>query len=234
MKKTIIFIFFLSIYCHKILGQHNFPDLKYQNISKSYLGGKIGYNDFSNFELINKFCDENDNCFEYESAETLLGKFKLDSKSEIIFYYTEAPSDDPTFYAVLNGKMIFISAGKIIHIKGKTIYTEGIANSYINRKKKFVFEEGKYIEVKQPFYYVGLKGKLNHSISLFESENFHNKVASLPKGYDIEIIGGKIGGEYELLEKVLIKTEFGLVGWLNFKPFMNKEPLIDNFIFWGD
>ena len=75
----------------------------------------------------------------------------------------------------------------------------------------------------------------NYPISLYKSENFLQKIADLPKGYEIEIILGKTEGKYNELESILIKSEFGLLGWYNFKNNLsNDESIIDEFYFNGD
>ncbi len=232
---TIITTLTLLIFISSInsFSQHTFPDLKYTDVTKSSLGSQFGYIEPSNFKPINEFCVNEDTCFGFEIDERLLGTLKLDKKS-IEFYYCEAPSEDPTFYAVCNGEIIFKEFGKTLHLKNKTLYIEGRANSYFDKKRKFVFQDGKYIETIQPLYYIGVKGKLNYSISIYQTEKLESKVATLPAGYKIEIIGGKTNPKNKSLEKLLLKTEFGLTGWVNFNPHENEKPLTNSFVNIGD
>lgn len=231
---TKVSFFFLLLVSSNSFCQHSFPDLKYTSVIKSSLGSKFGYLESLNFKLINKFCIDEERCYGFERDERLLGTLQLNNNQQIDFYYCEGPSADPTFYAVLNDEIIFKEFGKTLHLKGKTLYIEGKANSYFDKKRKFVYQNGQYNETIQPFYYIGIKGKLNHSIVIYQNEELINKVATLPIGYEIEIIGGKINTENQTLNKVLVKTKFGLLGWVNFNPFDLENPLLDNFRYSGD
>ncbi|MFT5668269.1 MAG: hypothetical protein ACI9DK_002469 [Vicingaceae bacterium] len=232
MNKVLYIIIFLSFNC--VQAQFRFPDLDYIEIMSSNLNGGFGYSKSLSFEIINKNCSELKNCYEYEDPTILIGKLVIEDNSIIEFHYTEAPSDDPTFIAVKNGKVVLEASGNILHLKGKILYIEGIGNSYFNKKRKFSFIDNLFKEVNQPFYDISVKGTLNFPIDIYESESFSNRVASLPKGYQIEIVLGKTGGEYDDLETILIKSEFGLIGWFNFKDISFGEQLIDGFYFHGD
>lgn len=215
-------------------AQFSFPDLKYHEIKSSQMGGTFGYQASIDFQLINKPCSEKEDCHKYYDPTTIIGKLTLENKSIIEFHYTEAPSDDPTFIAIYNGKIILEEAGTTLHLKGKTLYLEGIANAYFDKKRKFKFSNNEFQEIKQAFYDISLKGKLNFPIDIYQTENFTNKVARLPEGYEVEIILGKTGGEYNDLEVILIKSKFGLLGWFDFKKISYGKPLIEGFHFNGD
>lgn len=232
MKKLLYAIIFLSF--NSIQAQFSFPDLEYIKITSSNLSGTFGYNKSLEFQIVNKNCSEIKDCYDYEDPTILIGKFISEDNTVIEFHYTEAPSDDPTFIAVKDGSVILEESGNTLHLKGNTLYIEGIGNSYFNKKRKFKLIGNRYEEVNQPFYDISVKGALNFPIVIYESENFSNKVASLPKGYQIEIVLGKTGGEYNDLETILIKSEFGLLGWFNFKEISFGEQLIDGFYFHGD
>lgn len=232
MKKLLYAIIFLSF--NSIQAQFSFPDLEYIKITSSNLSGTFGYNKSLEFQIVNKYCSEIKDCYDYEDPTILIGKFTSEDNTVIEFHYTEAPSDDPTFIAVKDGSVILEESGNTLHLKGNILYIEGIGNSYFNKKRKFKLIGNRYEEVNQPFYDISVKGTLNFPIVIYESENFSNKVASLPKGYQIEIVLGKTGGEYNDLETILIKSEFGLLGWFNFKEISFGEQLIDGFYFHGD
>lgn len=231
--KTLFYILTLLI-INCATAQFKFPDLTYLNIESSNLNGVFGFSKSLNFQVINKNCIEFKDCYQYEDPTTLIGKLNLDDNSVIEFHYTESPSDDPTFIAVKNKKVILESSGNRLHLKGKILYIEGVGNSYFDKKRKFQFDGLEFKQVRQPFYNIGVEGKLNFKIDIYETENFKNKVATLPKGYIIEIVLGKTGGEYDDLETILIKSEFGLLGWYNFKNISFGEQLIDGFYFHGD
>ena len=232
--KNLILILLLNLII-PIVAQHKYPDLKYITIDKSYLNGEFGYPNSAKFKLVNRFCSDSKECYDYGDPITLIGNWNLSNGKYIEFYYKEAPSNDPTFIAVYNNEIILEEFGSTFHLKGKIAYIEGSANSYFDKKRKFKFDNEKYKEVKQPFYYINSEGRLNFPISIYETEEFINKVAQLPKGYKITILLGITGGEYNELQKILIKSEFGLIGWFDFKKLgYNNEPLIPYFYFNGD
>lgn len=233
MKRNIVLITLILI-ANSTFGQFIFPDLEYINIESSSMNGRFGLIEALDFQLINKPCSESTDCFKYGDPTILLGFWTLENHTKVELHYTEAPSDDATFIAVLNGKIILEEAGTTLHFKGNTLYVEGNANAYFDKKRKFQFINNEYLEVTQPFYHIGLKGKLNYPIQIYKSTDFKEKVASLPKDYEVEVLIGQTGGEYDELEKVLIKTEFGLVGWFNFKEVAFGESLIDGLYFHGD
>lgn len=214
-------------------AQFEFADLKYIDIKTSY-GAKFGYSEAIDFQLINKYCSEINTCDEYEESSTYIGKLTLENKKSLEFHYSEGPSDDPTFIVFYKGEVILQAFGTTLHLKGKTIYIEGIANFYFNKKRKFQFINDEFQEIRQEFYDISVKGKLNFPIDIYQSEHFKNKVAHLPEGYQIEIVLGKTGGEYDDLEAILIKSEFGLLGWFDFKKIAYGKPLIYGFWFHGD
>jgi len=231
MKRLIILILLIS---NSVFAQFSFSDLQYINIEPSYLNGKFGFNKASKFQLINRFCNDSIDCYKYEDPTTLIGYWNVNDKNKIEFHYTEAPSDDPTFIAVFNGKIILEESGTTLHFKGNTLYIEGNANSYFDKKRKFQFIDNSYQEVNQPFYHIGIKGNLNYPIQIYKTDKFLEKVASLPRDYEVEVLIGQTGGEYNDLEKVLIKTEFGLIGWFNFKEVAFGKPLVDGLYYHGD
>ncbi len=228
----LVSLFLISLLAN---GQYRFSDLDYIEI-KSYLGAEFGYPKNQKFELINEDCDKlNNECYDFGDHLWLLGKWEINKDEYLEFYFSEGSSDDPQIVVVLNDEVVLESFGNIFHIKGLTLYVEGNANSYFDIKRKYVFENKEFKEIKQPYYYIGIKGKLNYPISLYKSENFLQKIADLPKGYEIEIILGKTEGKYNELESILIKSEFGLLGWYNFKNNLsNDESIIDEFYFNGD
>ena len=98
-------------------AQFSFSDLEYIDIESSYLNGKFGFRKTSKFQLINKFCNDSIDCYKYEDPTTLIGYWNVNDKTKIEFHYTEAPSDDPTFIAVYDGKIRLEAAGSTLHIK---------------------------------------------------------------------------------------------------------------------
>jgi hypothetical protein len=87
------------------------------------------------------------------------------------------------------------------------MYTSGLADQMFNTRKKFVLHNGTIEEVHQPFYYVGLKTKVKKAITIFDDPLYEKPIAQLPEGAQVEVLLNK-ENDY------LVKTPFGLVGWL--------------------
>lgn len=230
MKRIIILMLLVP---NSIAAQFVFSDLEYIDIENQY--ARFGFKKTLKFDLINKPCDDSRDCY-LKGDETLIGYWKVNDETKVEFYYTPGPSDDPAFLAVCNGKIILEEAGSTLHFKGNILYIEGSANRFFDMKRKFQFVDNRYQEVNQPFYYIGIEGKLNYSIQIYKSDQFLEKIAYLPKGYEIEVLLGQTGGKYNDLEKILIKTKFGLIGWFNFQEvsFRLDHTLIDGLYFHGD
>ena len=155
---------------------------------------------------------------------------------KITFDY--GPSEDPNYNIYIkNGgeEEIFIAsinAEKLIIPGNGYIYSCGRSNELYNKKRKYKLSDNSLIEVAQASYYIGLKTQTNAFLTLYSEKNKQNKVAVLPKNYNIEV----------LLEKddwIMIKTSFGLTGWVKLSDLttydMSKENLsIKNFYFSGD
>jgi len=116
-----------------------------------------------------------------------------------------APSDDPHFsigpeFEWLNGEELIIPGNGYV-------YTAGRGNEMFDVHRKFLYQNGKFVEVKQPFYYVGMSTETVKAVALYSDTDYKSVVASLPAGYKVEVVINK--GEH-----YLVKTPGGLVGWV--------------------
>ena len=133
---------------------------------------------------------------------------------KIILAFNPGPSDDPTFifYKQEGNKITFLSFVEAdeIYIPGNGyIYTK---RDHIARKYRF-YPDGRIEEIPQPFYYIGIKDRTRRPVQIYSDERLTRPVARLPKGYPVEILLGKnCVGDY--CEQYLVKTAFGLTGWL--------------------
>ena len=234
MKNALILLL-LCFFSIKIIAQELFPDLKYTNID-SYI--TLGY--IPDFELDSTLCNELDKTDHYycEDPDELfkkVGTYKLSKSTTLALYYTEGPSGDPAIYIVKNNKEEVLSVqGTGFHFKGKTIYVDGCSNTLFDVKRKFIYENGIYREVKQPFYYVNITGTLNRDITIFQTKNLSKPVAFLPKGYSIDVVLSEFGKEDDRTDYFLIKTKFGLLGWIKLEMGDWYGGLLDNLYFCGD
>ena len=85
--------------------------------------------------------------------------------------------------------------------------------------------------MKQPFYWVGLESKAKKDLVLYSGKDGKETVARLPKGSALTVVMTE-GGEGE--SWYLIKTPFGLVGWLKVEGGSQEADTIEGLYFQGE
>ncbi len=90
------------------------------------------------------------------------------------------------------------------------IYVEGHNNTMFNVRQKYEWRDGSFSAVKQPFNYVGLDTTTREPIDIFTTQDYKQIVAALPKGSSISVVLNQ--GEH-----YLVKTPFGLLGWVRIR-----------------
>lgn len=139
----------------------------------------------------------------------------IDEKYIIVFSY--GPSFDPTFDIYSDKEEASLLAtipGLELYIPGNgLLYASGHADNAFNQRKKYKFHENSATEIKQPFYYVGLKSKTLQPIALYRTTDQQDLVAELSSGAEVEVLVAET--EYVNNDDMnfLVKTLFGLVGW---------------------
>lgn len=165
-------------------------------------------------------------------GEWLLIRTKLDkSKAETyVIGFSPGLSGDPVFgflkenngnlvnFSQIYGLQLFVPSDGNIFVTGHT-------NNMFDQRKKYRLTNDTIIEVKQPYYYVGLKSSTKKPIQLYREKAQKQIVAFLPEKSEIEVIIND--GEY-----YLIKTSFGLVGWWKLDNMKSEE--IEDLYFNGD
>jgi hypothetical protein len=169
-------------------------------------------------------------CTGFEESDIMIGRFKLENNTFLNLYYIEGQSDDPQIIIEYNTKIILTAIGDKFHFRGESLYVEGYSNNLFNKKRKFIFENGKFNEVKQPLYFVGIKGKLKRNIKIYETKDLTSIVATLPKNYPIEIVMAEFI-ENDFSQYFLVKTKFGLMGLIKIEINDENGGLIDGFYF---
>ena len=243
MKTQLLTAILVLITLLNVFGQNKtiFPNLTKISIDTTY---KVvfGY-DTKTSRLINKpcymlnkkdplHCDKGSVFAEW----TLVAKFKDGSKKDSLnIIYSEGMSADPGF-------VISTKAGKIVsrfsciefYINSfGTIYTSGHVNNMYDRRRKFQIQADTITEIKQPYNFVGLKGKALRDITLYKDKIGDEIVAQIPNGYEIEILlAGSAAKDFETELNFLVKTEFGLVGWLRLDGFSDR--VIEGLYYAGD
>ena len=146
--------------------------------------------------------------------------------------FSPGPSADPgfTIRKIFKDSLIYIDSFNCTNLVipgNKFIYTSGHTNNMFNERKKFVYSGDGFQEVKQPFYYVGLKTNNLKPITLFSDTTLSDPVAKLPANYDIEVL-------INVNDFYLIRTAFGLTGWLNMKRSLYGNTPIKGLYYAGD
>ena len=123
------------------------------------------------------------------------------------------PSADPSFSIYEEGSFdnpVLRAYATHLFIPGNgNIYASGHTSNYFNTRKKYEFNNGQFVEAKQPFYYVGLKSKTRKPAKIYKSEQLEEVVAFMPKDYSVEVLVQKPGTNL-----FLVRTDFGLCGWI--------------------
>jgi len=160
-------------------------------------------------KLINKEVGD-----EYTVYHLFSTKLNSAVNQEFLIVFDNGPSDDPCFHIQLAGQqsqengLITIRGNELILPGNGFIYAINRSDVNFEMKQKFKVEGQKIVEVKQAFYYVGIKGKTKKAITLYAEKEQKNVVANLPVEYDVEVLLNDGGDNY------LIKTPFGLTGWI--------------------
>jgi len=116
-----------------------------------------------------------------------------------------------------------------------TIYSSGHTNNMFDKKRKFELKTDTILEVIQPFYYVGLTTTTTTTdqLTLYTSQTGKDVVAIIPKNYEIEVLLAEFGkGNFSNEKYYLIKTKFGLTGWLRVDDTNNTK--VKELFFAGD
>lgn len=150
------------------------------------------------------------------------------------------PSDDPscTFQQETSTglKVIRQITGQGFVMPGNgAVYVFGRADKMFDQRHKFEWQAGKLQETPQPFYYVGLESTALEALQLFEKPGAGKLIASIPKGAKVTVLLNQFAPEsadVPASENYLVKTEFGLVGWIK-SPIYGPE-VIAELRYFGD
>ena len=154
---------------------------------------------------------------------------EIANEKNVKIVYSSGPSDDPffLFYPITKKRKtqekppILELGASTLYIPNKNnIYAEGWSNTMFNLRRKYSFDGKGFQEIKQPFFYVGIQTKVQEvggekdqkGLTLYTDKTKTNKVAMLPIGSEIEVL------LYEQPDWYLVRSSFGLVGWV-FVPF---------------
>lgn len=180
--------------------------------------------------LINKYCKDlqkNDPFYtsvdDYDEGRILLLQMKIgvNNSETLAVLYSDGPSDDPNFiFSNNNGKQIESLSGTELYLPGNGyVYTTGHTNTSFNKKSKYYYDGNNFIEIKQPFYYIGLKTTTTKAITLYADKSQKEIVANVPINTEVEVLLAEYTQNFGGIEYFLVKTPFGLVGWIGFNTY---------------
>lgn len=152
------------------------------------------------------------------------------SRDRFTITYTDGLSADPGFLISPVGTDMIVGDiwGLELFVPGNgAVYVTGHTNNHYNQRKTFVLKNGKLVEIRQPFYYVGLDSKAKQDITIFSDKSEKEPVASIPSGAQLTVLLNE--GEH-----YLIKTPMGLVGWARFVDHGQGAELIEGLYYRGD
>ncbi|RKE04072.1 hypothetical protein [Marinifilum flexuosum] len=173
----------------------------------------------------------------FENAEyffiTDVARSKIDYKKDEYYriIFSSAESCDPMYSIYKETGDSLISMGTIecldLFVPGNGyLYCRGHANTTYNKRKKYKLVGDQLVEVKQPYYHVGIRSEIIESIVLYTDKTLKEELAKLPKGAEVEVLLNED-------EMFLVKTSFGLVGWWKPESLYPKSPVPDLY-FRGD
>jgi hypothetical protein len=201
-----------------------FPELKIVDVRSPHFKIRVHY-DPSITTIINRPLEQKG----IGSIKVLTTKIDRSKNQVYEIQYTDGPSADPAFWVFKNGgEEVGGFAGTELYLPGNgSLYVSGHTNSLFNHRTKYDLKGGKFSEVKQPFYYVGLDSKALRDITIYSDKKLAFPVANIPTGAMLSVLVNE--GDF-----FLIKTQFGLLGWVHFKPERLDDNLIEGLFFMGD
>ncbi len=223
-RQTFLIIFILFLF-QTLCGQKKgfFPNLSYVSVDTTY-NVNFGFNPKTT-RIINKPCYLLDKKSPFYCEKdsfgvywVLVGKFKNDKiKDSLNIIYSEGMSADPGFsICKQSGKRIGDFSCLALYLtESGIIYTSGHTNSMFNKRRKLQIQNDTILEIQQPYRYVGMKGRTLKPITLYQEITGELIVAQLPENYEIEILlAESSANDFEVEYNYLVKSEFGLIGWL--------------------
>lgn len=96
------------------------------------------------------------------------------------------------------------------------IYVEGHALNAFNHRKKYRYENGRFPEMPQAAYYVGLKTYVSAPMDLYSDTTFTEIVATLSENQPVEVLIADFNEMGNDDHNVLLRTSFGITGWVRF------------------
>ncbi len=227
----------ILLFSYSIYSQNNYsdPSLSFANLEYSY---GVRYNPKVS-EIIEKRRDSYPKVHplytdEFGRDDIVIIKTKLNTDEKDLYYvlFTQGPSGDPSFYFInvkKPNKYFGNLAGEELVLPGNGFaYTKSRSNSDYLKRAKFKIAQYGFEEVFQPFYYVGLNSHTLVPVAIYKEIGKGKIIAKLPANYEVEVLVTDNNSNY------LIKTSFGLLGWIHIPSTQYKSEIIEGISFQGD
>lgn len=215
----------------------SFQHLSVLEVDQTFVGPIRIYYNPKIAKVLNKLDQEIYDEVGIKEIEAIQTRLSEDDKNIYVVRYGEGASVDPHFSIYRTGqdpyKPIWSALCTTIIIPGNgSIYIAGHTNNMFNMRRKFAFRNGKFSEVRQAFYYVGLDTVTNADLTLYATPEptpaGHEIVARVPKDSKVLVVLNR-GDHY------LIKTPFGLLGWMKLPDApLGRKPTIEGLYVAGD
>lgn len=172
---------------------------------------------------------------EYSTEDIKMIRTKTDTHStkEYIVVYSDLPSGDPHYIFYSTSKpveVLFSIPGEKIFIPGDGfVYSRGHSNNTIEARKKYRVTDTGLTEVKQPYYFSGLKSKALIDLKVFDSEDLKNETGTIPAGTEVQILLKK-----DNTELYLIMDPYGITGWIDAGMTGIMPTVIEGLFYAGD
>jgi hypothetical protein len=105
-------------------------------------------------------------------------------------------------------------------------YVTGHTNNTFNQRRKFTIRDDALVEIRQPFYYVGLETVTKEELDVYADFALTTHVAHLPKNTPITVV---VNTE----DYYLIKTPRDLLGWTKIRA-EQQDTVIEGLYYFGD
>ena len=174
----------------------------------------------------------------YKSNDIVLIKTRFSSDDDWYYVlFSEGPGDEPILYLLAadtsENRRVILSGHEAIIPGNGYIYTRNRFNNTFLKRRKYVFKKGELVEIKQPFYYVGLTSKTVQPLILYDDKTAKNEVARLPADYEVEVLLTDETREGDS-KWYLVRTPFGLTGWVKIKIYNLSQDVIEDLRYLGD
>lgn len=160
----------------------------------------------------------------------LLTRIDRNKPERVYIDFDYGESEDPAFAitdARSNALIGTIEADHVIIPGDGFIYAKARKNREFLERRKFFIRAGQLVESSQPYLYVGLDSRALQDFKLLAAPDSSEVVATIRKGERVHVL---------LNDKshYLIRTPFGLLGWVKQEPFTRDNLLIEGIYFDGD